>query len=88
MIPSVVWVSFYERSFLALSESLTMSNRCWILETWKSLPRKNARSNRQRRGHTRRMDGGTSEGRVVGFEEGMGYDFTYYYRRCVKIKQI
>ena len=45
-----MWVSFYERSFLALSESLTMSNRCWILETWKSLPRKNARRNRQRRG--------------------------------------
>ena len=34
------------------------------------------------------MDGVTSEGRVVGFEEGMGYNFTYYYRRCVKIKQI
>ena len=78
----MVWVNFYERSFLALSESLTMSNRCWILETWKSLPRKNARSNRQRRGHTRRMDGGTSEGRVAGFEEGMGYEFTYYYKRC------
>ena len=61
-----------------------MSKRCWIFETWKSLPRKKARSNRATERHTRRMDGGTSEGRVAGFEEGKGYEFTYYYRRCVK----